>query len=121
MSILDEEPARRRPHHSPLRDRSAFLISRLMRTASCEEESISCTQRRPSPSILACCSKYVACRIASRELLKSCASTRRRATSSGFRLSDPAASWLAIRTPLREMGTWHSALCNQPAWAKCHY
>src|SRR5450432_3018868 len=94
--------------HSPLSARSAFRISPLMRAASCEDASINFTQRWLSPSIFACCNKYVACRIASKELLRSCARTRKRATSSALLLFDPAVLGLAIFDSV--LGSWFLAL-----------
>src|SRR6266536_556764 len=57
--------------HSPLSDRNAFRISRLILAASCEEESINWAQRLLSPSSFPWLKRYAACKIASRELLRS--------------------------------------------------
>src|SRR6185437_215826 len=57
--------------YSSLRERSSFLMSRLMRAASSDEVSNNCVHRLLSPSSFACPSRYDTCMIASSELLKS--------------------------------------------------
>src|SRR3954451_6228781 len=62
---------RNNTRYSLLRERSSFLISRLVRAASSEDDSSNCAHRLLSPSSFVCPRRYDACMIASSELLKS--------------------------------------------------